>query len=193
MTHAVYPLRQQGVVLLVTLVALVLLLITTIALLQSARNSSLSSGNLGFRRDLTNQAERGVTKAISIIDQLGTSGTLTATDATKNYSSILLTSSKYGIPDELLSTTSTYTANNTLTDSANGISVSFVIDRMCSATGPALTSNCMLRTPAVASGGQNNTQNSKPPALANQVIYRISVRAVGPKNTQLFMQSTVVK
>ncbi|MDR3429821.1 hypothetical protein [Silvimonas sp.] len=192
MIYSAPPFRQQGVVLLVTLVALVLLLITTIALLQSARNSSLASGNIGFRRDLTNQAERGVTAAIGIINQLGTSGAWTATDATKNYSAVMLPSSKYGIPDELLNSTSAYTANNTLTDSSNGISVSFVIDRMCNTAGTASLTNCMLKTPQIPGGKWLPTTEAQPP-LPSQVIYRISVRAVGPKNTQLFMQSTVLK
>ena len=50
--------RQAGVVMIITLIALVALLAASIALVRSFDSSMLQAGGLAFKRDLVNQGER---------------------------------------------------------------------------------------------------------------------------------------
>jgi Tfp pilus assembly protein PilX len=52
--------RQQGVVLIFSLIVLLILAIGAVAVLRSVNSSLLSAGNLAFHRDLVNQAEQAV-------------------------------------------------------------------------------------------------------------------------------------
>ena len=100
------PSRQRGVVLLFSLVALVVLLIAAVALMRSFNSSLFMSGNIAFKRDLQNQGERAVEKAMA---RFRTGGTL-ETDAARsadlkasNYSATMLPSNPQGIPNALQS------------------------------------------------------------------------------------------
>ena len=52
--------RQRGVSLLIALIGLMLMMLGAVAMVRSFGTSSVLAGNLAFRRDLTNQGERGV-------------------------------------------------------------------------------------------------------------------------------------
>ena len=52
---AAMPARERGVIMVITLIALVVLMIGGIALIRSFDTSMLLAGNLAFRRDLVNQ------------------------------------------------------------------------------------------------------------------------------------------
>ena len=57
--------RQQGVVLIFALIVLLILAIGAVAVLRSVDSSLLSAGNLGFHRDLVNQAEQAVSNVMT--------------------------------------------------------------------------------------------------------------------------------
>ena len=53
--HAAGASRQRGVIMIITLIALIVLLISGAALIRSFDTSMLLAGNLAFKRDLVNQ------------------------------------------------------------------------------------------------------------------------------------------
>lgn len=184
--------RQNGIATLITLIALVIMLIAAVALIRSTGVSQLAAGNLAFRRDLTNRAEA----AVATVNTLFTSGSLNATssrwtsNAALNYSATTLAATKQpGVPDALLaSDTSFATVGATSNDlSADGVTVRYVVDRMCSATGAPALGACAFGVVKQATGGG---QGDPTLAGANLVVYRISVRVTGPHNTMEFMQAT---
>ncbi|MDP2229727.1 hypothetical protein [Methylotenera sp.] len=186
--------KQSGVVLFITLVALVIMLIASVALIRSTDTNLLISGSLAFKRDVVNQAERSMPS----IRTKFTSGVL-STSASKqvnsivndNYYATIQPSSALGIPNVLLNTTTFDVAmpNNNITYAGGGITIRYVIDRMCLATGEISPSNCTISKAGTDLGGGKKQILGK---LSGEdgVVYRISLRATGPKNTEAFMQST---
>lgn len=195
MTYRPRP-PQSGFILLFTLVALVVVLIAGLSLIKAMDVGLLQAGNLGFRRDLVNQAERGIAQAMA---RFGSAGAL-ATEAlrnanapTVNYSASRLATNAQGIPTLLLSDAAFTAAGMTgadLTDSSSGVTVRVVIDRQCTAAGDIAGNACSLAT---SEGDRAADDRYRQVRGEVQPIYRISVRATGPRNTQAFFQSTVAR
>ncbi|NSL55637.1 pilus assembly PilX family protein [Uliginosibacterium aquaticum] len=184
---------QQGLILLVTLLAMVILLISAVALLRSLDTSVLLSGNLAFKRDLVNEGERGMAAAITLFKSgaLASDSSRTADLASGNYSATILPSNARGIPLVLVND-STFSSKgmsgSDITDSSTGVTIRTVIDRQCSSAGSFDASTCVYIPGASDVGGTNWLKK----AGAEYVpVYRISVRVSGPRNTQVFLQTTL--
>ncbi|HEX7641407.1 MAG TPA: hypothetical protein VF472_04255 [Burkholderiaceae bacterium] len=182
--------RQRGVVLFITLIALLILMISGIALVRSFDASLTHSGNIALKRDLINQAERGINAAVAKLN----SGALSAdaarqtTSAANNYSATTLPSDSHGIPTMLTGASSwSMSQDNDIVDATSHATIRYVIDRMCNASGVETTTNCVYSTPKV-SGGDNREQRAAPANL--QIVYRISVRVTSENQTQTFVQTT---
>ncbi len=193
---------QSGVVLLVTLIALVIVLVGALALMRSADTSDVIAGNIAFKRDMTNNAERGAAAAIAQFSGSGLLATAASTynsNVAANYSATILSTSSNnrGIPDALLNDSlfSTYgSTSNDLTDAnsglsvASGVTIRYIIDRMCSQTGAPTQQTCVLNTSTQDTSGNAN-RGITPGSY--QSVYRISIRVEGPRNTQAFVQTTL--
>ncbi|MDI1298853.1 hypothetical protein [Methylotenera sp.] len=186
--------RQSGVVLFITLVALVIMLIASVALIRSTDTNLLISGSLAFKRDVVNQAERSIPE----IKAQFTTGALNIISArevdsisSNNYYATIQPGNSLGIPNVLLNTTTfdSTMPNNNIAYSSAGVTIRYVIDRMCLATGAISISNCTISAANTDPGG-GNLQMPDKLSGTDGVIYRISIRATGPKNTEAFMQST---
>ena len=181
--------------LLLALVALAVLLVGGVALLRALDSSLLQAGNLGFKRDLVNQAERGAAQAITLFVSGALSNETTRwTDLpAQNYSATRLASDSHGIPTALLDDAA-YTAAGMqaadLSDAGTGVTLRVVIDRQCAATGDYVLTSCVT-----ASNGADTAADDRYRKVNAQTrpVYRISVRASGPRHTQAFFQTTVVR
>jgi type IV pilus assembly protein PilX len=195
-------LRQRGVVLLFGMIALVVLMVGTAALVRSMNTSLMTAGNFGFKRDLTNQGERAIQVVLDLMDSgaLATEAARQSNNINLNYSASLLPTNAQGIPQALLSDAQfagVGIAANDIAIADMGITVRYVVDRMSDAAGPADTSNTLMADNAVPGGGSASqlmtaelSSSGGSGAIAMQVVYRISVRVTGPRNTQSFYQST---
>ena len=191
--------RERGVIMVIALITLAILMIGAVAAIRSMNVSLSNVGNFGFKRDMTNQAERAMRRAITA---LNTAGGLTASNAALNYSATILPTSPEGIPTALLSTSSPEAIGG-LGSSANAIDLNsapsgestanlarlkiyYVIDRLCLNSGPMDASGCQsASTPT--QGGKSPEDLSAPP----KPLYRITVRVDGPRGAQSFYQATV--
>jgi type IV pilus assembly protein PilX len=196
--------RQRGVVLLFSLIALAIMLIVAVALVRSFNNSLFTAGNIGFKRDLQNQSEVAVATVLPLFragGALATPAQRANNAAARNYSASILPTNAEGIPDVLNS--STFSSSWTAGDLAGGtgVTVRYVIDRLCAISGDETTigasANCRLADYAVPSGsGLDNlrsadkTVNGSAGAAPQGVLYRVSIKVLGPRNTQSFFQST---
>ena len=201
--------RQRGVVLLFSLIALVVLLIAAVALMRSFNSSLFLSGNIAFKRDLQNQGERAIDTALTQFragGSLDNTGARAANVQAQNYSAVMLPTNAQGIPAALQSDGG---ANGFLAVGDVGkdiavpdqqVQVRYVVDRMCSQPGDEATLGpgvCVLsNNPPPAGGSASDLQNAarslngQKGAASLGVVYRLSVRVRGPRDTQAFFQST---
>jgi len=186
--------RERGVVLIFTLIVLLIMTIGAVALLRSMNSSLFSAGNLAFRRDLVNQGEQAVS---SVLQSFQGGGALvnatTASSTAANYSSTALPTNAQGVPTALLNNTAFGTvgvAANDLTGATADVTMRYVIDRLCSNTGPPTSATC-VQSVANPTGGTALPTAGVPPPSAT--VYRLSVRVLGPRNTQIFLQTTFTK
>jgi type IV pilus assembly protein PilX len=193
---------QRGVVLIFGLIALVIMLIGTAALVRSMNTSLFTAGNSAFKRDLTNQGERAIATVITAVQTgpLSTEAAREASDASRNYSAVALATNAQGIPLALLSDAAMAgiaTSANDLTIADMAVTVRYVVDRMCVAAGPATSGGCMQADDTVPVGGSTSellnamdASSGGIAAVAAQVVYRVSIRVEGPRRTQSFFQTT---
>ena len=192
---------QSGIVLVVTLIALVILMLASIALIRSTESSSLIAGSIGFKRDMINQAER----TMPVIRTRFISGTL-SNDTVRNsnlvganYSAAILATDATGIPTVLANKTTfdtTYGSNN-ISDTTAAITVRYVIDRMAFAAGPITVTNNLLGTSVTDEGGnvkgiQGVGGSGGKVTGSDRALYRISMRVSGPRNAETYIQSTFI-
>lgn len=188
---------ERGVVLLLCLIVLVVLLAGGVAVVRSMNTSLSSAGNLAFKRDLINQGEQAAANVLQLFD----SGVLSVGDAdqanvkAQNYSAERLPTNERGIPLVLLGNDDTF---NTVGSTANDIQdssrkdqvkVRYVIDRLCNAVGVPSKTNCVY-APAVTDVRGGSVQESGRPPPPKALVYRLSIRVDGPRDTQVFLQTS---
>lgn len=190
--------RQRGVVMLFGLFALAIMLIGAAAMVRSMNTSMFNAGNLGFKRDMTNQAERAVATVQDLLrtGALSTEAARLASDTTLNYSAQMWPVNAQGIPLPLLSNAAFAVVGNTANDitiADQGITVRYVLDRLCASVGAPAPGNCtMADDPKDPSDNASSGGVVAEDLLASgRVVYRLSIRVTGPRNTQAFYQSTL--
>jgi type IV pilus assembly protein PilX len=156
---------QQGVVLPITLIALLLLMIASVALIRSTETNLLVSGNLAFKRDVI----------------------------ANNYYATIQPTNESGIPTILLDIDNfdgNFSANNIVDEDAQ-ITIRYLIDRMCLSTGKVTISKCARATQNTDIGGDANNLALGKASGNDTPVYRVSIRATGPRNTEAFFQYTL--
>lgn len=195
---------QRGVTLVFALISLVILLIGAAAMVRSMSVSMQNAGNYGFKRDLGNQGERAVNLVLSQVNAgvLGTDAARQQSNAALNYSATVLPSNPQGIPLALLSDDfagGAGTASNDIAQTDMGVTIRYVVDRMSTTAGPVDASTAILsEAPPLGGSELNPVENSSSPggggtqagAAPRKVVYRLSIRVSGPRNTQSFFQAT---
>ena len=208
------PTGQRGVVLLFSLIALVIMLIAAVALVRSFNTTLFAAGNVGFKRDMRNQSEMAVNTTLGYFragGPLNTAANRANTPAaganTTNYSATMLPTNAQGIPNALALSdgvfAAAYNAPDLQSPDAGGsVKVRYVIDRLCSSAGDESTlgaASCVLAVnPTAAGSSLLNLQSAEragltpgaAAAVPKGVVYRLSMRVTGPRNTQSFFQST---
>jgi type IV pilus assembly protein PilX len=181
------PKKQNGVVLFVALIALVVMSLAAVALIRSVDTNTIIAGNLAFKQAAISSADSGLETAIAwLISKTPTDETALQADDLANgyYSSYVAdpktrfaTGSKLASGGNITPGTGTDTSLNT---------ISYVVERMCSATGPATTLNCLYGAPAdsTSSKGVKDAPGAGgPAATGNSVMFRVTISVAGPKNT----------
>lgn len=186
---------QRGTVLLLTLIILVVLMASGVAVVRSFDTTQFAAGNLAFKRDLLNRAERAVPRILTSF-QTGTMSAAAARESVEeafNYSPITLASNPQGVPQALLLDDPAFDGLNFAQlandfDAGDGVTIRYMVDRMCrdDPTAPTLQARCNVVSQAPS--GSDVVGGGLPPPV--QIVYRISIRVIGPRNTEAFIQST---
>lgn len=206
--------RERGVVLLFCLIVLVILLAGGVAIVRSMNTSLAGAGNLAFKRDLLNQGEAAVSQ---VMQSFMTGGALASSTATANslpaanYSAVELKTNTRGVPLVLLN--KTWVAGADIADGSflptgadlpgrvvsgtnSDVSIRYVIDRLCNASGTftALGNTRCVYTPSntqITGGSSQRAPDNL--ALPAPALYRLTIRVDGPRDTQVFMQTSFTK
>lgn len=204
--------QVQGVVLLTTLLTLVVMLIGAVALVRSFDTSLTTAGNLSFKRDVAQQSELAVQNVLTsfrVAGPLATRAARAANDVSRNYSAAVLPTNAQGIPLALLTDVLPAGVGTAADiDAGRGITLRYLVDRQCSEGGddsvlggerctlanaldlPGGSSSLWQRaeqSSGVAAGGAGSGLAG---AVQPPVVYRVSIRATGPRGTQSFFQTT---
>ena len=190
--------RQRGIATLIALVALVMMALVVLALVRSSDTSTVIAGNIAFRRDLTNQAQRVIPVASTLFSSGALAGGPSSSTRwgdvkTSNYFAETLASNNQGIPNILLNdNTFTGTAGD-ITDTTAGVTIRYAIDRLCTNATPGTP---VAPTAAICVQGFVTTPNSGTAGVAQAgsifiPAYRLSIRVTGPRETQAFVQVTL--
>jgi type IV pilus assembly protein PilX len=200
--------RQRGVALFFALIALVAIMLAAVVLVRSVDTSTMIAGNLAFQQSATASGDGGTEAAITW---------LTGIEAANGAKNVLLDPSHafnvdnaaagyYASLDPAKSLTAssgtrflwTNADSVGLAADSSGNTVRYIIQRMCAASGVAVSAtNCLFSGAAL----DNNKQNiplpqeicNGPgcPAAGQTPVIRVTSKITGPKNTQSYVQAFV--
>lgn len=192
-----HPTSQRGVVLFFALLVLVLMTLSAMALMRSTLTTNLVAGNLAFQQAATGSADRGVEAAVNWLESNATGTVLhnsrTGTDASIHYAAVRQDpGNNQSWEDFWTSALAPTGLVNTLPADSAGITVSYVIHRLCNAQGdPAAGRGCEISPSSANSSNSSKGAGVVSLSATGQVYYRITVRASGPRNTVSFVQAVV--
>jgi type IV pilus assembly protein PilX len=204
------PQKQRGIVLIVALLVLVALTIASLGLLRSVDTTTAATGNLGFKKDIYRQSNRGVQNALDRLALIRNGLELPFTDSfaaggAGYYATATLPVDPRGIPVILLNAAVPTTPGVAPSTGAGigqfavpigdptggGYLFRYTAERLCPLAGAPLlgTNDCRQ----AAGAGQGSTYNSGPKIqLAGSVYVRLTLRVDGPKNSVSYFQMMVL-
>lgn len=200
--------RQCGVVLFISLMALVVMSIAAVALIRSVDTNTTIAGNLSFQQSALISADRGVESAVAwvgtqVVSNVASLNThIPASGYFATYGSL---GAGVDLEDRAqLKADSTWTDYSTAatgagmtagkeTDTNN--TIDYIIERMCSAELEPAESDagqkCLLgvsKTGGGSKGVKTAEQSGAKISGTASPIYRVTVRVAGPKNTRSYGQ-----
>lgn len=180
--------RQRGAVLLIALVILVVMTLSALALIRSVNMTNLIAGNLAFRESALLSSERSTETALTWLASAD-AATLYDVSASNGYQAVRADPATGQSWDAFWIAT---LADQSVTGTADvaGNTVSYVIQRLCDATGSPQTVNC-AKSPSTNVGGSQSGGSSIFLGSGSQVYYRITTRVAGPRNTTAYTQTIV--
>ena len=193
--------RQGGTILIIALIVLVAMTLAGIATMRSVDTATITAGNIGLRQASVNAADQGLQSGVNWLT--ANLGPILANDnhqpgtASKGYFSGVAASD----PDwyDPLNWNEAGQLNNGNPD-AGGNVVFFLIHRMCAipncdtgATCGGTPNTCAstLSTSALALQGSDQTRPTDSHSTAPAIHYRVTAKAVGPRNSISIVQSLV--
>lgn len=206
---------QQGVVLFIALIALMVMALAAVVLVRSVDTSTLIAGNLAFKQAATAAADAGVAAAVPWLGATGASQALLQLDPTVDTTNALNQDSPATGYYSSIAAPTDLTANATWAagvsrpgsganfdasgyDANTGNTVRYIIQRMCRTASALLSAdNCLLSdaTTILDSGSKRGRLTHEVGLSAGgsglSPMYRITARVTGPKNTVSYIQTYV--
>src|SRR6267143_504900 len=156
--------RQGGTILIIALIVLVAMTLAGIATMRSVDTATITAGNIGLRQASVNAADQGIQAGVNWL--------------TANLGPALVN----GNPD------------------AGGNVVFFLVHRMCSIPNCGTSATCggkpntcasTLSTAALSGQGNDQTRPTDSHTTAPATNYRVTAKAVGPRNSLSIVQTMV--
>jgi len=177
---------QQGVALFFALIALVVMSLAAVALIRSVDTNSLIAGNLSFKQSSMLSADTGVETAITWVTN--NAGLLEADSTANGY---YATSDVPAHPDARALVDANGVAGIIANPDSQGNTITYVIQRMCKSTGPSKPEECLFGPLTEPADNKGVNKEVYPTGKAASLIYRVTAKVVGPKNTISYVQTFV--
>lgn len=198
--------RQAGVVLFITLIALVAMTLAAVALVRSVDTGTIIAGNLGFKQSAVISADAGLEAARTFL--LANAANLSLDRPTEGYYStrqdgVDMTGNRTpGVQTDNVDWDGTngsavskaFKVNGGAQDNA-GNTIAYVIHRMCDIPGGLNDPGQACATSTISAGGSTKDapDYSKYGLTSSQLAYyRVTSRVTGPRNTVTYVQSMLV-
>lgn len=193
---------QTGMVMIVALIILIVMTLGGLALMRSMDTSNLIAGNMAFQQAATHSADTGVEAATAWLESQNNGTSLDAHIPSVGYTASTANNAAYRIGEKLwadLSATGVcllpmaggVCSASPGTPDASGNTVSFTIQRLCSATGNRNGAFCAISPGSSSTAGNNEGAGEETIQFSTAVYYRITVRVAGPRNTVGYVQAIV--
>lgn len=189
--------RQDGVVLFIALIAMVILSLGGVALVRSMDAGTSVAGNLAFRQASVVAVNRAVEDAVWKIYKSGAPIVTTADDLPNNYYASLQPGEKPdGTPGVLAGNYATVQATYTMpvwTDPATLVEVRHIIERVCNQAGGVTIATCDLLPPKASPGGTDNEYTNKRIPIPPIPHFRVTVRVDLPNTNSTSVAQTFLR
>jgi type IV pilus assembly protein PilX len=176
---------QRGVIVLIALIAMLALGYAGAALMRSVDATTGITGNIGLSQAAMLATDGAIENAIAALFERHLIADPANDDETQSYyASRQPQEDARGVPYRLQQVAS-YADGARVIDAGNGNVVRYLIERMCTGSGPAIRATCVL-TPAIDAATPGTVTNPEPPPVA---LYRQTIRVDGPAGTIVFAQA----
>lgn len=195
---------QQGVVLFIALIALVVMSLAAVALIRSVDTNNLIAGNLSLKHSALVSSDRGVETAMTWISNTAVANpvNLNADHANDGYYATYLT---LNLDDPaVLKDDATWVAAQSAdaagtgivagTEASSGNNIRFIIQRMCREAVAPVAEKCLFGDTEIGTGSRGVKDETEAGAKVDALqspMYRITTRVAGPKNTYSYAQTFV--
>jgi len=201
-----YPMhfRQQGLVLFIALIALVVMSLAAVALIRSVDTNTIIAGNLAFKQSAVTSSDRGTETALAWINAQASASTiaLNSNMASNGYyatylspnlddPSVLKSNSTWSDSSSAVATGTDIKAG---VESGTGNNIRYIVQRMCHDAAPPTASQCLFGATETGTGSRgvkDATQAGAKVDSAQSPMYRVTVRVTGVKNTVSYAQTFV--
>jgi Tfp pilus assembly protein PilX len=180
--------KQAGVVLFIALIALIVMSLAAVALIRSVDTNTMIAGNLSFKQSALISADSGVETALGWLkNQSALDGNLNA----QGYYATSADDAKT-LADSSNAKLATGSNINAGLD-RSGNTIQYIIQRMCKNAGAADTSHCLYGPAGEDENSKSHCDLSNPclGEPTGALLYRITTKVTGPKNTVSYSQAFV--
>lgn len=173
------PAKEQGVVLFIALIVLVVMSLIGISMIRQGSSSQMIVGNLAFKEGAEAAADFGVERARAWLTSK-TGAQLEASDPAVIY----VANGLSGNFDPL-----SYTTWDALEQvDSLGQRVTFIVHRLCDKAG-SITANDNLCILFSETSSKEGIDYGNAPVAGFMPYYRVTVRVTGPRNTRSYVQA----
>jgi type IV pilus assembly protein PilX len=183
------PVKQKGLALFIALIALVVMSLAAVALIRSVDTNTIIAGNLGFKQSATVSADSGVETAISWL--ANNQSALNSDSTSSGYYATFAGDAKALVD---VSAALAKGAGISAGEDKSGNTITYVIQRMCKNAGASDSTHCLFGPPGEDTNAFSNCDASNPclnSAPSDSLMYRVTSRVTGPKNTVSYTQAFV--
>jgi len=197
------PRSQRGTMLIIALIVLVAMTLAGIATMRSVDTATVMAGNIAFRQSALNAADQGLQAGHALISTPSPFSDLTKDGgswpaaAAGYYSSAPMIEPNWSDPAAWNDPDRPAVKLNAGVPDAAGNVVSFIVHRLCPVADCPVSGTCGGQfnqcgsTPSAATLSQEGDDNFRAQEWTSipQVHYRITARAVGPRNSIAIVQA----
>jgi len=190
------PRSQRGTMLIIALIVLVAMTLAGIATMRSVDTATVMAGNIAFRQSALSAADQGVQAGFVLLQtpspasKVDNDGTQWTPPVVGYFSSAPANEPNWMDPNAWIGAA---TLNGGAPDAAGNV-VSFVVQRLCQLANAKMTAagqtcGSTQSTAALSKEGEDNFRLSGGEFTTQpQVHYRITARAVGPRQSTVIVQ-----